>query len=83
MKIISDTKIDEFPSRHVSILEIVLSVMSITASIFFLYQLYVYLNVDGIHPVNVVFYHFGIAPIVGLNIPDFMQKSIFDLSLQP
>lgn len=79
MKTTSDAVVDKLPDQHVSPLKVVLSVIGVAASMFFLYCFHVYINVDGVHPFNIVLYHLGAASIVGLDISDFMEFNIFDI----
>lgn len=79
MKLITDAQLGERLRQHSSLLEMVLSVIGVTASFFFLYRLYAYFAVDGVHPINIIYYYLGAAPITGLNFPYFAEISILDI----
>lgn len=80
MKVISEAKSDRFCGQYTPLLQLGFSAIGIAASFWFLYRLYVFFAFDGIHPINIVLRYLGTVPIVGLNIPDFMALSIFDLT---
>ncbi|WP_282349356.1 hypothetical protein [Pseudomonas sp. PS01301] len=80
MKVISEAKSDKFRGQYIPLLQLGFIAIGMAASFWLLYLLYVFFAFDGIHPINIVFRYLGATPVVGLNIPDFMELSIYDLT---